>query len=298
MTASDLRAGVLVTRRFPGYKDVPGVRYHFPKGKYQSAIEQLIGSLVLFYEPRRGGHSQHSATGGRSAFTSFAYIKAVNDDPDDRSHGFAELRFFMEFNSIVRGDETAIPLASLQTAVKLIPFAEAKRIVTLGISAPVRFGDTRIGLTDMDALTGISEREFREVITNKAVRDASFRYRVVDSAYDGRCALTGVRMTNGNGRAEADAAHIQAVSEGGPDTVRNGIALMKSLHWAFDRGLISMADDGSILTVDRGIDEPVRRLLSPTGKAFLPTAADMRPHPAFLLWHRTSRFKGEILLRN
>ena len=37
-------------------------------------------------------------------------------------------------------------------------------------------------------------------------------------------------MTNGNGRAEADAAHVRPVANDGPDTVRNGIALMKSMR--------------------------------------------------------------------
>ena len=294
MTDPDLTAGVLVTRRFPGYKDVTGVRYHYPKSKYQRSIEQLVGSLVLFYEPRRGGSSMSATTGGRSAFTSFAYIDSTRDDPDDPTHGYAELRYFMEFNTLVPGSATAIPLTSLQTAVKLIPFQQATHIVMMGISAPIHIGEVRAGLTDIGELAGIQQREFRDVVHNKAVRDASFRYRVVEHAYDGKCAFTGVRMTNGNGRAEADAAHIQAVSDGGPDSVRTGIALMKSLHWAFDRGLLSMTDDGSILTVDRGIDAPIRGLLASNGKAFLPRAEDLRPHPAFLQWHRNNRFKGLI----
>ena len=78
----------------------------------------------------------------------------------------------------------------------------------------------------------------------------------------------------------------------GPDIVRNGIALMKSLHWAFDRGFISLADDGRILTVERGIDGGIRGLLRPGGTALLPEQADERPHPEFLKWHRENVFRG------
>jgi len=136
-------------------------------------------------------------------------------------------------------------------------------------------------------------RGTREIVTNTLVRDASFRFRVVEQAYDGRCALTGVRLTNGHGRAEVDAAHIQPVAAGGPDATRNGLALMKSMHWAFDRGLVSLSDDGGILTVDRGLDPTILKLLPGDQRAFLPEKADLRPHGAFLRWHREHVFKGQ-----
>ena len=44
--------------------------------------------------------------------------------------------------------------------------------------------------------------------------------------------------SNGGGRAEAQAAHIQPVAENGPDSLRNGVALSSTFHWMFDRGLI------------------------------------------------------------
>jgi putative restriction endonuclease len=42
------------------------------------------------------------------------------------------------------------------------------------------------------------------------VRDASFRRQVVE-AYDARCAVTRLRIINGGGRAEVQAAHVWAV---------------------------------------------------------------------------------------
>ena len=99
-------------------------------------------------------------------------------------------------------------------------------------------------------------------------------------------------MTNGNGRAEVDAAHIQPVERGGPDSSRNGLALMKSLHWAFDRGLVSLSDEGRILTVDRNLEAPILRLLPDNRLAFLPTRIEQKPHAAFLGWHRQNCFKG------
>ncbi len=44
-------------------------------------------------------------------------------------------------------------------------------------------------------------------------------------AYDERCAITGLKLINGRGRAEVAAAHIRPVEASGPDIVSNGCAL-------------------------------------------------------------------------
>ena len=54
---------------------------------------------------------------------------------------------------------------------------------------------------------------------------------------------TGLRLVNGGGRADVEAAHIWPVAEGGPDIVQNSIALSATCHWLFDRHLISLRDD-------------------------------------------------------
>jgi len=290
----ELRAGILVTRRHPGYKDVPGVRYHYPKRNYHQQVQRLVGALVLFYEPRRGGASAAALHGGRSAFTGFAFIDSVRDDPDDSTHAYAEFRYSLDFNTPVPLRLTSLSGPALQSAVMAISSAEAERIVGLGLAlAPNSTGGIpRNGLSDVDDLIDIAKRPLVEVVRNGRVRDASFRYQVVERVYAGRCALTGIRMTNGHGRAEADAAHIRPVANDGPDIVRNGIALTKSVHWAFDRGFVSLSDDGQILAVERGIDRSIRGLLQADGRALLPAKLDERPHPAFLKWHRDHVFKG------
>lgn len=257
-------------------------------------MEQLIGAMVLLYEPRRSGLSPSSSNGGRSAFTAVAYIERVWDDPEDVAHAYAGLRHAMDFHAAVPIKDTPVSAKALQSAVLPIAFAIAGEIVAKGLTVPATetVAGEREGLADISDLMSIDSRPIEQVVFNRRVRDASFRFNVVEKVYSGRCALTGVRMTNGFGRAEADAAHIRPVADEGPDTVRNGIALMKSLHWAFDRGLISLTDEGSILTVDRGIDASVLALLRPDRKALLPDRVDDRPHASFLSWHRANKFKG------
>lgn len=266
--------------------------YHYPKAKYQPVIASLVDALVLCYEPRRGGRSADSAGGGRMAFVGMAFLDRWWTDPDDETHGYAELRAYLEFSTVVGIAATAISPKALQSAVLSVDYAIAEQIVTLGLLLPSETTAQRVGLADADLLLQAIDRPVAEYVVHRPVRDAAFRLNVIERAYNGRCALTGIRMTNGLGRAEADAAHIRPVEAGGPDSIRNGLALTKSMHWAFDRGLVSLADDGRILTVDRGLDAAAQRMLLPGGIATLPSTAALRPHPVFLAWHRENRFKG------
>jgi len=110
------------------------------------------------------------------------------------------------------------------------------------------------------------------MLVSRTVRDRQFRKRVLD-VYDCRCALTGMKLINGGGRAEAQAAHIMSVEAGGPDVVTNGIALSGTVHWMFDRGLISLGDDGGILLSRKINDiEGVSKLLYRDRKARLPAS--------------------------
>lgn len=112
-------------------------------------------------------------------------------------------------------------------------------------------------------------------------------------AYDSRCAITGLRLINGGGRAEVEAAHIRPVEANGPDVVTNGLALSGTVHWMFDRGLISATDDLEIL-ISRQINDDAggRAMINGTGRILAPERAGDRPHPHFLRWHRENRFKS------
>lgn len=125
---------------------------------------------------------------------------------------------------------------------------------------------------------------------SRPAREASFA-PMVKAAYGGRCAISGLDLRNGGGRAEVQAAHIRPVEAQGPDTVQNGLALSGTLHWMFDRGLIGVAEDLTILVSGNKVPQDVRaRLISPTGRLHLPPDRRHHPHPEYLRWHRENRF--------
>jgi len=88
-----------------------------------------------------------------------------------------------------------------------------------------------MGDGDRLAISGLSEQEqetFDRPIVERLVarpfREAAFA-GAVKSAYADTCAMTGLKIINGGGRAEVQAAHIRPVADRGPDSVRNGLAL-------------------------------------------------------------------------
>src|SRR3981189_1227645 len=99
-------------------------------------------------------------------------------------------------------------------------------------------------------------RDRTSFTVSRIVRDRIFG-RIVLRAYSERCAISGLKLINGSGRAEVAAAHIRPVEANGPDIVSNGVALSGTAHWMFDRGLISLADDLEIL-VSRQVNDPDR----------------------------------------
>lgn len=82
---------------------------------------------------------------------------------------------------------------------------------------------------------------------SESVRDQGFRQAVVE-AYDHRCAVSGIRILTPDHHTAVDAAHIIPWSESHNDDPRNGLALNKLCHWAFERGLITITPDYTICT--------------------------------------------------
>lgn len=148
--------------------------------------------------------------------------------------------------------------------------------------------DMALGFADEQA---VFERPIIERVTNRLFRDAAFS-SAVRAAYNNTCALTGLKIINGGGRAEVQAAHIRPVADSGPDSVRNGLALCGTIHWMFDRGLLSLDDDLTILMAANRVPDTIQRLINPERRLLPPERPELRPHPWFLRYHRETVFKG------
>lgn len=84
----------------------------------------------------------------------------------------------------------------------------------------------------------------------KVARSIVFRSTVLEQ-YEETCAICEEALKTPAGLIELDAAHVVPRSLMGADDVRNGFALCKRHHWAFDKGLFSVGDDRKVLVSDQ-----------------------------------------------
>lgn len=292
---------VFVSQQNPSYDDLPGVRYHFPR-RYLRAVQASVGDSIVYYESGRiPGQSKRA---GRMAYFGVARVTSVEADNSTPDHYYARLDCYLPFTSLVPlRDNGQLIESSLQSelravsglaqsAVRPISEAEFEIILRRGFATsdepPPPSKNEIPGLAEPPLTI---ERPCSLLIYERPFRDRVFSSQIM-SAYDKKCAITGLRLVNGGGRAEAQAAHIVPVAENGPDMVQNGLSLSGTVHWMFDRGLISLDDDLRILKARNQVPAELDQLINRTGYLLPPAQTNLRPHSKFLRWHRENRFKG------
>ncbi|MBS0561702.1 MAG: HNH endonuclease, partial [Proteobacteria bacterium] len=290
--------GVFIHRSDSIYDDRLAEQYQFP-AQYLSRAMQCVGDWIVYYEPRK-------AAGTRGYFA-VAKVQQIIPDPAAPGMHLAIIApgTYLDFSNPVPFS-TADGLVErgllnpkgrisgrAQSAVRPLSNADFNRIVTLGLEdastelpradlspVPMQFSEQQqpFGFEE--------ERERSATLVSRAIRDRAFR-TVVLRAYGSQCAISGLKLINGGGRAEVEAAHIRPVEHNGPDIVSNGLALSGTMHWMFDRGLIGVSDSSEII-ISRHVNDPgsVAKMINPTGRLLPPERPFQRPHPDFLQWHR------------
>jgi putative restriction endonuclease len=295
--------GIFVHRLDSVYDDSPAEQYQFPS-QYLRRVQNCIGDWIVYYEPTKAIDTR--------GYFAVAKVQRVISDPAAPGMYLAliEPGSYLDFaNPVLFRDSTGLVERGVlnarggisgraQSAVRALSPDDFERIVGRGFeeNSPLlpRLDESPVpaGFQEEQATFLFDQQRDRVSFTaSRIVRDRIFR-RIVLRAYDQRCAVTGLRLINGGGRAEVAAAHIRPVEADGPDIVSNGIALSGTAHWMFDRGLISLSDDLQVL-ISRQANDPsaVRALINPSGRAIAPSRNSERPHPHFLQWHREHCFK-------
>lgn len=296
-----------------GYDDTLE-RYHFQqKGgtrDYPGAAKQMIGDWILIYEP--GGKDGK----GRKVYLGIARATKLEEDQDKNFFiKLSEQQFFdvpvpqigpngcyeeflrnvpLDAKPGVRGRE--LQGRSVRTisnidfaAIVFDGFKETRapeNAIKLGIPAGFDLSTPPPEVPD--------EREwfFRQYQANRIARDAAFRGTIL-KAYDAHCAISHLpALVNGGGKLELHAAHIKPVESGGPDIVNNGFPLTGTVHWMFDRGLITVDPDSkSIIVADNRVPPEWRAALKDLKEKLRPPKRpEDAPAKKFLEWHRTEKF--------
>lgn len=268
------------------YDDDIASHYHFPR-RYLRIAQQCIGDWIILRQPR-AGH-------GSKAYIATANIEAIRPDPVRADHYYAFLRQFLRFDEPVRwrdgkdyreealrelADQTKVGLYLRGRSMRLLSNADFQEIVWTGFRGTVSL--QALDLAGDSSPFQFPDRRIHTVLLNRAVRDSAFRAQVCN-AYDGRCAISGLRLVDHAGSFEAEAAHILPVASGGPDTLNNGIALSRTLHWMFDRHLISVSESLDVLTHPLLPNRLVRHL---SKRLITPANAGLSPDSKFIALHR------------
>lgn len=295
--------GVFIHRSDSIYDDVPSERYQFPP-QYLSRAQQCEGDWIVYLEP--------SKVKDTKGYFAVAKVQEIISDPrkSDMYLAVIEPGTYLDFgdpvpfrdteNIVERGllnDEGRIS-GRAQAAVRTLSNEDFARIIERGLDAEddilPRVGDLAAATGFQDAQTPFQHMPARERVnqlTSRAVRDRNFRKNVL-RAYGERCAITGLRLINGGGRAEVEAAHIRPVAQDGPDIVSNGIALSGTVHWMFDRGLVGLSEDLTVMVSRQSNDvEAVKSMINTSGRLLVPDRPANKPRSEFVEWHRINCFK-------
>lgn len=121
----------------------------------------------------------------------------------------------------------------------------------------------------------------------RIARSVAFRLSVT-KLYGYTCAICGESLKSPRGMVELDAAHIVPRSRLGRDDARNGIALCKRHHWAFDGGLLGIGNQREIIVPYSVQQISANSVLANLNGRPLSEASQphLRAHPDALTWHR------------
>ena len=282
------------------YQDFPSSHYQFPK-QYLNSARNCVGDWIIYLEPQKVKNSR--------GYFAIAKIESIIPDPNHKDMYLALVQegSYLDFGNKVplrlrHGSYLEHSLLNAaghlsgraQLSVRTITDEDFARIVNQGLtedcselSQPQNELHENIASFDHQPP---NDRIMRW--TSRLSRDQNFR-KIVLHAYNETCAITGLRLINGGGKAEAQAAHIKPVRDNGPDIINNGLALSSTVHWMFDRGLIAINDNFEII-ISRQVNNPlsIQGMINPCGKIILPQDKRYYPHDAFLSWHRTNCFKS------
>ena len=135
-------------------------------------------------------------------------------------------------------------------------------------------------------IKALSDQPEEVIEEDEFLRGAAFK-RQIPRIYEYRCAVTGMRIEAGRSTSIVDACHIVPFATSLDDTISNGIALCPNMHRAFDRGLIAISTDYTVL-VDAGLVESDsaysirqfenRAIMLPREPKYRPSAANLANH--------------------
>lgn len=216
------------------------------------------------------------------------------------TEGFAPLRKFSKAGDIVLFerdmsslDKYKITLLSQDTSryADVLHLTQSRTWGPLDINnPPMAQEELNVAFAEVKTASPLFEIQTNRKVTisnqMQIARSSIFRH-LVRKEYNDTCCVSEICLHSVEGQPEIECAHIIPVCEGGPDDVRNGIALTRTLHWAFDKGMFGIMPDRKIHVPISVRKNPDNAYLSRFNGAPLREASTFahRAHDDALKWH-------------
>lgn len=279
-------------------------RYPASKHDFHNIATAAVGDMILFRE----------TASGKNGYVAVSELIKVEPDPQNLEHFIAHLSEPNEFKHVVpfvtvdppqvferplekhlrkENPAKAVGAAVFSKSIRELDELDFANILRVGQPTHLNIRKITENIQLLKAAEQ-SESSLRRKILhnqNRLVRDASFR-KIVMEAYKYTCAVTGFKIIDDNYNTETEAAHIKPVADDGPDIVQNGIALSSTCHWLFDRHLISIQDDYTLLVKEDMVPEELNRIFNAGGKINLPKDKKLWPLLEYIQLHREKFVSG------
>src|SRR6266478_4735611 len=284
---------------------IPSVEriHHFIEGIYKPADSEYalsISSMLkspysdqVFYNPDRTWWMQYSSKkGAMDHAMNASLIRCMTDHQpvlvlrqvSDKSSREGSRHRLLGLGAVENFDA-----ASNLFRIRGLEWGEISTFLGIGLSDDLL--ETALRLESLEQWTPFVAENRAVYQVSRQKRDAAFRSIVLGN-YGYTCAVTGQRFHSPR-HVEADGAHIIGKEVRGTDDPRNGIALSKSAHWAFDRGLFTISDQYEVIANPKISGASVARfpaLELDRSKILLPKDSCYWPHPDALAWHKQEKF--------
>ncbi len=245
------------------------------------------GRWLMTYSPRSGGldisdnRALVKCWDEKAPLAVFQQLTSKADGKSGSSYRVLGLAMVTDYDA--RGDVFIVESADL---------AALTQVTSSIVDERTRY-ETQLYARLTNKFSPFVRQENATYIVSSPRRDEAFRH-VLLYGYDFTCAVCGMKFRLGE-LAEATAAHIIPKRREGTDDPRNGLALCRTHHWAFDAGVFSVTDDYRVelSAIVRRAETANFGLVDMAGQPLLPPQNEaLKAHSDALAWHRNN-----VLLR-
>ncbi len=300
-----------------GYLSNPLVDMHYdiqvPSGKrieFESSYENLTGLTPI--SPGSGGYSVlGQAVDKRAVQYRISYSPVGNVPPYLQSisrpaPGSSAKKRVSSKELLIEMFRSGFLMGSLPSRPRIVSRIDTTCFIRFEfgyVSAfshqkPLRFdkfsgGFSAVSEAPQSEFSLYDEQAATPVCSTRAGRSAAFRHHVLQ-AYNNQCCVCAGSLVDLFGVYETEAAHIVPKRLSGSDDIRNGLALCRKHHWAFDRGMFSINDDRCVVVPSTvsSIVENISLGHYDGCQITCSRESSFAPHPVALEWHREHILSG------